>query len=333
MSATAESMSTEPVEPVRPGSPETNSLETGSVQIGGGGPGAASGAADPAQAHRSHGVLGSFVRRPGGIVPLVVLAVIALASLLARWIAPYDPTEQHVTSALLVPSFLPGGDPAFLLGTDELGRDMLSRLIYGARTAMLLSLTAATVSAMIGTAAGLLAGLYTRTVGPVVAWMIDSQLAFPFIVLALVVITVRGNSMISLLFVLSLFGWVQFARVIRVQTLQVRNTDYVLAARSAGSPAWLTVTRHILPNVVPPAVVLWTFQVAAVLLLEGALSFLGLGVQPPQADWGTMFADGRAYLLVNPWNALLPGLAILVTVLCANILGRTLRTVLNPRLR
>ncbi|MTD15767.1 ABC transporter permease subunit [Nakamurella sp. YIM 132087] len=290
-------------------------------------------AATDAVPHRSQTAARAFFTRPSGVIPLVVLAVIGLSAIFAPLITPYDPNHQDLINPLLPPSWLPGGSSTHLLGTDELGRDMATRLVYGARTALALSLSAATISAIVGTIVGLLAGMYPKWVGSVVMWLADSQMAFPYVVLALVVITVQGNSIPSLLFVLTLFGWVQFARVVRAEVLRVKHADYVLAARAAGSSGMKIVFRHVLPNVSSPALVLWTFQVAGVLLLESALSFLGLGIQPPTADWGTMFASGRAFIITNPWNCILPGLAVMIAVLCANLLGRTLRTVLNPRLR
>jgi peptide/nickel transport system permease protein len=282
---------------------------------------------------RSAGVLRAFVRRPSGMIPLVVLVLVALAAIFAPLITGGDPNAQDPINQLLPPIWENGGKSVHFLGTDELGRDMATRLVYGARTALALAVSAATLSAIIGTLVGLFAGMYEKWVGSIVLWLADSQMAFPFVVLALVVVAVKGNSIGALFFILTLFGWVHFARVVRAQTLRIKRADFVLAARSVGSSETAVIFRHILPNVISPAVVLWTFQVAGVLLLESALSFLGLGIQPPTADWGTMFASGRAFLITNPWNCILPGIAVLITVLCANQLGRTLRVVLNPRTR
>jgi peptide/nickel transport system permease protein len=278
------------------------------------------------------GVIRAFLRRKGAVLCLVVLVLIALAAIFAPWLAPHDPNAQDPVHQLAPPSWA-GGYNDHIFGTDELGRDLLSRLMYGARTALALAFLAATISAVVGTIMGVLAGMIERGVGSIIMWLCDSQLAFPFVVLALVVITVHGSGFGSLLFVLSVFGWVQYARVVRAEVLRVKRTDYVLAARGGGGSTFTTVRRHILPNVMSPVIVLWTFSIAAVLLLESALSFLGLGVQPPTSDWGQMFASGRAYLIQDWWYCFFPGMAITVTVLCANVLGRAIRDVLNPRLR
>ena len=277
-------------------------------------------------------LLRAFLRRKGAVVCVAIILIIAIAAIFAPLLAPHDPNAQDPVNQLLPPSFA-GGSSNYFLGTDELGRDLLSRMMYGARTVLLLAFVAATISAAVGTFLGIVSGLAERGFGSIIMWLCDSQLAFPFVVLALVVITVRGSTFSSLLFVLSIFGWVQYARVVRAEVLRIKRTDYVLAARGAGGSTLSIVRRHILPNVTSPVVVLWAFSIAAVLLLESALSFLGLGVQPPTSDWGQMFASGRAYLLSDWWYCFWPGLAITVTVLCANVLGRALRDVLNPRLR
>jgi ABC-type dipeptide/oligopeptide/nickel transport system permease subunit len=285
------------------------------------------------QGPRSPTLVRAFLRRKGAVISLVILLVFSLAAIFAPWIAPHGPDTQNPVFQLLPPFWMHGGSTSYPLGTDELGRDILSRLIYGARSALSLAFAAASISAVVGTALGLVAGMSRRVAGAIIMWLCDSQLAFPYIVLALVVITARGSSFGSLLFVLSVFGWVQFARVVRASVMSVRQTDYVLSARGTGGSTLSLVGKHILPNVISPVIVLWTFSIAGVLLLESGLSFLGVGVQPPTPDWGQMFASGRAYVLEDWWYCFWPGLAIAVTVACANVLGRTLRVVLNPRSR
>ncbi|MEH1029915.1 ABC transporter permease [Micromonospora profundi] len=286
----------------------------------------------PGQRDPSRTLARSFLRSKGGVISLVVLLAIIVVTLLADQVAPYDPEEPSPAKALLKPVWA-GGSGDHLLGTDELGRDLLSRLIFGARTALALAFGAATISAIVGTVLGLVGGMNRRWIGPVVDWLCDVQLAFPNIVLALVVITSQGNSIGSLLFVLSIFGWVHFARVVRSEVLTLRQADFVLAARGSGGSTLSITFQHILPNVMSSVLVLWTFAVATVLLLVSGLSFLGLGVQPPASDWGQLFASGRAFLIQNPWYAFMPAVAITVTVLCATVLGRTLRKTLNPRTR
>ncbi len=288
---------------------------------------AAAGRAEPRR-----GVLRAFFRRKGAVAALIVLAIIALAAILAPVLAPDGPNVQDYGAQLSPPAW-DGGSLSHILGTDELGRDTLSRLMYGGRDVLLLCFLAATITAVIGTLLGVLAGMIERGVGWIVNWLCDAQLAFPFVVLALVVVTVRGDSFGTLLFVLSIFGWVQYARVVRAEVLRLKRTDYVLAARGGGSSTLTIIAQHILPNVSSQVLVLWTFSVAQVLLLESSLSFLGLGVQPPTADWGQMFASGRAYLLEDWWYCFFPGLVITIVILCGYVIGRTLRDVLNPRLR
>jgi peptide/nickel transport system permease protein len=298
-----------------------------------GSPGPATADTVPVVRESGRGALRAFVRRPGAMLALVVLLVIVAGAVFAPLLAPHDPNAQNPVYQLIPPAWAHGGNSSYLFGTDELGRDLFSRMLYGARSALALAFLAATISAVVGTLAGLIAGMIPRGVGSVIMWICDSQLAFPFVVLALVVITVRGSGFGSLLFVLTVFGWVQYARVVRAEVLRVKQADYVLAARGSGGSTAVIIRRHLLPNVISPVVVLWTFSVAAVLLLESALSFLGLGVQPPKSDWGQMFAAGRAYLLQDWWYCFFPGAGITLTVLCANVVGRAVRDVLNPRLR
>jgi peptide/nickel transport system permease protein len=288
---------------------------------------------DDGSARASHGILRALLRRKAAVLCLFILFAFAFCAIFASWVAPHNPNSQNPVYQLLPPEWMHGGNSKYPLGTDELGRDMFSRLIFGARSALALAFLAATISAIVGTVLGLVAGMSQRFAGPVIMWLCDSQLAFPYIVLALVVITARGSSFDSLLFVLAIFGWVQFARVVRAAVLSVKQTDYVLSARGTGGSTASIVRRHILPNVISPVIVLWTFSIASVLLLESGLSFLGLGVQPPTSDWGQLFASGRAYLLQDWWYCALPGLAITVTVICASVVGRALRVVLNPRNR
>jgi peptide/nickel transport system permease protein len=289
--------------------------------------------ADSAPRAKSRSIPGALIRKPAAVVSVIVLLIFVFAAVFAHLVAPYDPAAQDPVYQLLPPFWVPGGTTKHLMGTDELGRDMLSRLIYGARTAMALAFAAASISAVVGTVLGVLSGMYERVLGSIIMWLCDSQLAFPYIVLALVVITARGSSFGNLLFILGIFGWVQFARVVRAEVLRVKQMDFVLAAQGNGGSGFNIMRRHILPNVISPVIVLWTFSLASVLVLESALGFLGLGVQPPTSDWGQLFATGRTYILSDWWYCLLPGLAITITVVCSNVLGRSLRIILNPRTR
>ena len=275
--------------------------------------------------------LSALAHRPTAVVSAVFLLLLALMAIFAPWLAPHDPLEQNPAAILQPPFWADGGSTEYLLGTDELGRDLLSRLMVGARTALGLGVAATLVTALVGIVLGLMAGMSTRFVGPAIMWIADAQLAFPYIVLALAVIAARGTSLFNLFVVLSIFGWVQFARVVRAEVLRVKTADYVLAARGCGTSTPKIVLRHILPNVASPTIVTATFTFAAMVLVESGLSFLGVGVQPPTPDWGALMASGRVYLYQSAWYSLLPGLLIFFTILAVNVLGLAVRDVLNPK--
>lgn len=262
----------------------------------------------------------------------VVLAVIVLA-VLADVIAPFNPTVQQLGLRLHPPSWLSGGDARFLLGTDHLGRDILSRLLYGARVSLPIAIAAMTVGALIGIPLGLLSGYYKGSVDSVVTKLIDIQLSFPFILFAIAVIAVAGPSLAVLVLVLSARSWTTFARVVRAETILISSSDYVLAARSLGATHLRIIFRHIAPNILPLAAVIGTLDVGALIILESTLSFLGLGIQPPTVSWGKELSDARQYIQLAWWTTTFPGLAILIVVLSINLLGDFLRDLLDPRMR
>lgn len=244
-----------------------------------------------------------------------------------------DPTAQDVLARLQAPPFAGGTEPRHVLGTDQLGRDMLSRTVYGGRISLLIASIAVLIAGSIGVVLGLVAGFYGGLVDAVIMRIADIQLAFPFILLVVLVVGALGPSVPNLILVLGVSGWILYSRVVRSQVLSVRETDFVQAARSMGASDGRILIRHILPSVVSPVIVVASFATAQVIVAEAALSFLGLGVQPPDASWGRMLADSRDYLASNPWLATIPGMAIVLTVLGLNLLGDWLRDVLDPRLK
>lgn len=264
---------------------------------------------------------------------LLLLGVLVLAAVLAPWIAPADPTEQDVTSRLLPPFWEPRGSLAHPLGTDQIGRDILSRILSGARISLALAFGCTLLTSTVGVALGLAAGLSRGALGEAIMRLADAQIAFPYLVLAIAIMSVVGPSIPNLVFILSIFGWVQFARLVRGDVLAARQREYVEAARALGASEPRIALRHILPNVLSPVIVIWTFTLAQIVLVESSLSFLGLGIRPPTPSWGGMLADGRGYLDTAWWLGTFPGLAIMFTVLAVNLLGDALRDILDPRMR
>jgi peptide/nickel transport system permease protein len=272
-------------------------------------------------------------RRLRIVLPLLVVLVVVVLAALAPVIAPFEPTAQQLALRLRPPSWAPGGDGRFLLGTDHLGRDILSRLLYGARVSLPIATAATTVGALIGITLGVLAGYYKGLVDSIVTKLIDIQLSFPFILFAIAVIAVAGPSLAVLVIVLAARSWTTFARVVRAETFAIGSSDYVLAARSLGATHLRTIFRHIAPNILPLAAVIGTLDVGALIILESTLSFLGLGIQPPAVSWGKELSEARQYIQLAWWTTTFPGLAILIVVLSINLLGDFLRDLLDPRMR
>jgi peptide/nickel transport system permease protein len=263
-----------------------------------------------------------------------VLAVVALVALLGPWLAPFDPNRQSLTTRLAPPLVAAPAGVTYWLGSDGLGRDVLSRLIYGARVSLLVGLAAIAVGGAIGVVAGMIAGYRGGWVDDVTMRLGDVQLAFPFVLLAILFLVVLGPGLVNLVLVLGIGQWVTYARIVRAETLRLREQEFVEAARALGDGTTTILVRTILPNLVAPLTVIASFNVASVILTEASLSFLGLGVPPSVPTWGSMLAEGRDSLLANKWwLAVFPGLAIMATVLSFNLLGDWLRDVLDPRLR
>ena len=268
-----------------------------------------------------------FILAAAPIVAAIVCAVFA------PQLAPYDPGRGDLSARLRPPAFMAAGSSAHPLGTDQLGRDILSRIIYGARISLLVGGVSALVGGSVGLALGMIGGYFRGRADAAIAKLIDVQLAFPFLLLAITVIAVLGASLRNLLVILALSGWVTYARVVRGQTLSLRETDFIQAARGLGCPAWWVLARHVFPNVISYALVIMTTEIGRLIVLESTLSFLGLGVPPPTPSWGMSLADGKEYLISGWWLATFPGLAIMLVVLGMNVMGDGARDLLEPRLR
>ena len=258
----------------------------------------------------------------------LLLALTGLAALFAPWLAPHDPAAVSLADRLMPPL-----SPNHVLGTDALGQDVLSRVIYGARVSLLVGITAVAISGAIGITLGLLAGYYGNLIDDVIMRIGEVQLAFPTIILYVAVMAVLGPGLLKLIAVIGVVGWVQYARVERAMTLSAKENEYVQAARALGAPDYRIMLRHILPNTLGPIIVIASFGLASTIVIEASLSFLGLGVPPSVPSWGSMLADGRDYLRAGWWVATFPGLALTLTVLAVNLLGDWLRDELDPLLR
>jgi peptide/nickel transport system permease protein len=264
---------------------------------------------------------------------VIILAVLALA-LLAESLAPRSPVALQIALRLKPPGFVdPRSGRTMWLGTDHLGRDILSRIIYGSRISLMVSLPAVAMSAAIGLTLGLLAGFYRGWFDGVVMRLVDLQLAFPFILLALSIVALLGPSLRNIIVVFAITTWPVYARTTRGSVLSLREREFVQAARSVGAGDRRILWRHVLPNIVSPVLVLASFEVARMIILESALGFLGLGVQPPTPTWGNMLADGRDYIRDAWWIATFPGLAIMMTAAGVNFLGDGLRDMLDPTIQ
>lgn len=265
------------------------------------------------------------------LLPAVPVLVAVLLAALAPWIAPHSPTSGNLALRLRPPAWQEAGSAERLLGTDLLGRDVLSRLVWGARVSLLIALAATVLGAVVGSVVGLVAGFYRGAADAVLTKVIDVQLAFPFVLLAIAVVAVAGPSIPVLVVVLAIGAWVGHARIVRGLVLSLRERDYVQAALALGAGAPRILARHLVPEVLSTIIVLATFDVGRIIILESTLSFLGLGVQPPTPSWGSDLRDAAIYVRQAWWTAAFPGLAIMLVVLAINLLGDGLRDWLDPR--
>jgi len=265
--------------------------------------------------------------------PGIVLAALVFTAVFAPYLAPHSPTDGDITQKSIPPVWMERGDREHPLGTDRFGRDMLSRIIWGSRISLLVSLVAIGVAGTFGTLLGLISGYRGGLTDTVLMRLTDIGLSLPTILIAVVLVAVSEPSFRNVVLVIALLLWPRFARQIRGETLAIKEHDFVALAVVAGrSSAWI-IRRHIFPNVVPTLLVISTLQVGYVILLEGTLSFLGVGVPPPNPAWGLMIADGRGFLATAWWISLFPGLAMLLTILAVNLMGDWLRDHLDPKLR
>ncbi len=257
----------------------------------------------------------------------LVILLILLAAIFAPLVAPYDHLEQSLADRLKDPS------AAHWLGTDELGRDVLSRIIFGARISLTIGLVPTLISMAIGTVLGLCAGFYGGKTDFIIMRLADVMLAFPSLLLAMVVMYTMGGGLVNIFIALSLVNWAGTARIVRSQTLSLKEKEFVEAARSMGVGKWTIMFRHILPNCLPSLIVLFTLNIPAAILSEASLSFLGIGAQPPSPSWVLMAVRGKKYLFSEPWLSIAPSAAIMVVVLAFNFLGDGLRDILDPYLK
>lgn len=275
----------------------------------------------------------SLLKSRTGLLGVIILLTVVFMAVFAGVIAPHEPAKTNASDRLLPPMWMEKGSPDHILGTDNLGRDVLSRIIYGSQISLLVGICAVSVAGSIGVTLGLIAGYYGGWIDRVIMRIVDAFLAIPNILFMLVILSVLGPGLVTLIFVLGFTGWVKYARIIRSEVLSVKERDYVRSARSIGaSDVWI-ITKHILPNVVSSFIVISTLSVATTIIAEASLSFLGLGIQPPTVSWGGMLSDGRQYLATSWWVATFPGIAITLTVLGIIFLGDWLRDMLDPRMK
>ncbi len=269
------------------------------------------------------------MRRAGLVLGGVIVGIVLFCAIFAPWLTPQDPFAQDLNNRLAVPFWMEGSKPGFWLGTDGIGRDYLSRLIYGARISMLIGLLTVVTSGVIGITLGVVGGFFGGRIDDAVLFAITCRLAIPVVLVALAVVGLLGSSLTLVILVLGLLLWDRFAVVARSTTMQVRNLDYVAAAWASGCSTPRILLREVLPNISSHLAVVATLEVALAILLEAALSFLGLGVPPPLPSWGLMIAEGKDYMFFSPWVIYIPGAALFVLVLGINLLGDGLRDLLG----
>jgi peptide/nickel transport system permease protein len=272
-----------------------------------------------------------LLRSKTGTVGLIIVFSVILVAAFAKVLAPHDPNLINPAMMLQPPFWLEGGSTAHLLGTDNLGRDILSRIIYGSQVSLLVGISAVVLAGFIGVFVGLVAGYFGGFLDNLLMRLVDSFLAIPTILFALVILSIFGPSVTTLIIVLGITNWVTYARLVRGEVLSIKEREFVKAARSIGVRHSKIILRHLLPNVVSPFIVISTLSVATTIILEASLSFLGLGIQPPTISWGGILSDGRDYLATSWWLATFPGVAITLTVLGIIFLGDWLRDILDPR--
>jgi len=277
--------------------------------------------------------LAAMRRHWPGVVGLAIVAVMAVGAVLAPHLVPHDPYSQDIAVRLRPPAWAPAGSRDHLLGTDHVGRDYLSRIVYGARISLAVGVLAVACSALLGVVIGLLSGYYGGSVDRALTFLTNLTLTLPFMLLAIAMIALMGSGFVNMILVLGVTGWPIYARVVRAEVLSLREREFVVAGTALGGSPARILAAHILPNLANLIVVLASVEVARMIVVESFLSYLGLGVPPPAPSWGGMLSEGQLYVLTKWWLATFPGLAILVTVLGVNLMGDALRDVLDPTLK
>lgn len=266
-------------------------------------------------------------------IPMVILLIFVVVAFTAHWTAPYGPEDGDLIDQFIKPAWLEGGSPAHIFGTDRFGRDIFSRIMHGARVSLVAAVTVIALAATAGTALGILSGYLGGMADAVVMRVVDLMMAIPPILMALVLVVILGPSFTNVILVIALLMWSRFARVIRGEVLSLKQRDFVALAKVAGCSQASIMARHIFPNIMNSLLVMATFQIGFVILLEASLSYLGVGIPPPTPAWGVMVSDGRDYIGSAWWLSLFPGVAILLVVIAVNLLGDWLRDRLDPRMR
>jgi peptide/nickel transport system permease protein len=277
--------------------------------------------------------LGELLRHPTAVLGGVVIIAYVLAALFAPYLTAHDPTRGDLNVRLLPPAWQEGGERIFLLGTDAQGRDLLARIIYGARISLWVGILAVSISVLIGATLGCITGYFRGWIDQAVSRFADLLLAFPFLIFAIGVMAFLGPGFVNLIAALCFKGWVEFFRLVRGEMLSEKTKEYVEAAKVMGLSSFAIIVSEIIPNIFHSVLVLGTLRMGFMIIMEASLSFLGLGIQPPTPAWGSMVADGRDYLMIAWWVSTLPGMAILILVLSINLFGEGLRDILDPRLR
>lgn len=272
-----------------------------------------------------------FVRHPVGVVGALILLMVIVGALFAERVAPYEPNKQRLVARFTPPVWAPGGSVNYLLGTDNVGRDIWSRIIHGSRISLLVGITAVLISLLIGVVLGLISGYVGGRVEATIMTLVDIMLAFPQLILAFAMVAVLGPGLGNIILVLGLTGWERYARVVRAEVLALREREFVQAARAIGVSVPRIIFRHVMPNTFSSVIVMATLQIAQAILAEASLSFLGLGTGLSYPSWGQMIAQGRDYVNIAWWLSTFPGLAILLTVLAINLVGDRVRDMLDPR--
>ena len=276
---------------------------------------------------------GRILRNTGAIIPIIIFALMFFTAAFANFLAPYPYDETNLPERRMPPAFIEGGSMKHILGTDTLGRDVLSRAIWGARISLSVSLLAIAITAVIGTVLGIIAGYMGGRIDAFIMRITDIAMAFPMLLLAILLAVSLGPGFFTVIFALSVLGWSGYARIIRGETLRIRSSDYVLQAQVIGASAWRIMFRHIFPNIMNILIIGITLSVGTMILAESGMSYLGVGIPPPMPSWGSMVSDGRNDLDLAWWISTFPGILIGLVVLSGNFLGDWLRDKMDPRLR